>query len=94
MAPATPSASPCITTLVSFFVGGTLGVLAALKRGWLDQGISRVVDAFLAIPVLIFALMLLAVFGKSIINLDPHSGAARFDPRVSPGARHGAECRW
>jgi len=58
-----------ITTLMSFFVGGTLGVLAALKRGWFDQGVSRVVDAFLAIPVLIFALMMLAVVGKSIVNL-------------------------
>jgi peptide/nickel transport system permease protein len=58
-----------ITTLVSFMIGGTLGVLAALKRGFLDQTISRVVDAFLAIPVLIFALMLLAVFGKSIVIL-------------------------
>jgi peptide/nickel transport system permease protein len=58
-----------LTTLLSFLIGGTLGVLAALKRGWLDQGISRVVDAFLAIPVLIMALMLLAVFGRSVINL-------------------------
>ena len=58
-----------LTTLLSFAIGGTLGVLTALKRGWLDQGISRIVDAFLAIPVLIFALMLLAVFGKSIVNL-------------------------
>ncbi len=54
-----------VTTLISFCVGGSLGVLAALKRGWLDQGISRVVDAFLAIPVLIFALMMLAVMGKN-----------------------------
>jgi peptide/nickel transport system permease protein len=58
-----------VTTMLSFLIGGTLGVLTALKRGWLDQGISRVVDSFLAIPVLIFALMLLAVFGKSIFNL-------------------------
>lgn len=58
-----------LTTCLSFLIGGSLGVLAALKRGWLDQGISRVVDAFLAIPVLIFALMLLAVAGKSIANL-------------------------
>lgn len=58
-----------LTTTFSFAVGGTLGILAALKRGWLDQGVSRIVDAFLAIPVLIFALMLLAVAGKSIINL-------------------------
>jgi len=54
-----------ITTLLSFLVGGSLGVAAALQRGWLDQGVSRVVDAFLAIPVLIFALMMLAVMGKS-----------------------------
>jgi peptide/nickel transport system permease protein len=57
------------TTLLSFIIGGTLGVLTALKRGWLDQTVSRIVDAFLAIPVLIFALMLLAVFGKSVLNL-------------------------
>jgi len=58
-----------VTTLISFIVGGSLGVLTALKRGWFDQGVSRVVDAFLAIPVLVFALMLLAVFGRSIFNL-------------------------
>ncbi|MCB1379650.1 MAG: ABC transporter permease [Alphaproteobacteria bacterium] len=58
-----------VTTLLSFFVGGTLGILTALRQGWLDQGVSRLVDAFLAIPVLIFALMLLAVFGKSVLNL-------------------------
>ena len=58
-----------LTTLVSFAVGGTLGVLTALKRGWFDQGASRIVDAFLSIPVLIAALMLLAVFGKNVTNL-------------------------
>jgi peptide/nickel transport system permease protein len=58
-----------MTTLLSFFVGSTLGIIAALNRRLLDQGLSRVVDAFLAIPVLIFALMLLAVFGKNVINL-------------------------
>jgi len=53
-----------LTTLVSFVVGGTLGVLTSLVRGWFDQFVSRIIDAFLAIPVLIFSLMLLAVFGK------------------------------
>jgi peptide/nickel transport system permease protein len=57
------------TTLLSFIIGGTLGVLTALKRGWLDQTVSRIVDAFLAIPVLIFALMLLAVFRNSINDI-------------------------
>jgi peptide/nickel transport system permease protein len=46
-----------------------LGVYAAITRGWFDQVMSRVVDALMSIPVLIFALLLLAVFGKYIINL-------------------------
>ncbi len=58
-----------ITALISFIVGSTLGITAALQRGWFDQGVSRVVDAFLAIPVLIFALMMLSVVGKGIFNL-------------------------
>jgi peptide/nickel transport system permease protein len=54
-----------LTVIISFSIGGTLGVYAALTRGWVDQIISRLVDGLMSIPVLIFALMLLAVFGKS-----------------------------
>lgn len=58
-----------ITTLLSFLIGSTLGMLAALKPGLIDQGISRVVDIILAVPALIFSLILLAVFGSSVLNL-------------------------
>jgi peptide/nickel transport system permease protein len=58
-----------LTVLLSFSIGGVLGVYAAITRGWIDQIIGRLVDALMSIPVLIFALMLLAVFGKYIINL-------------------------
>lgn len=59
-----------ITTLLSFVIGGTLGVFAAIRSGgWLDQILSRLVDALMSIPTLIFALMLLAVFGKYISAL-------------------------
>jgi len=59
-----------VTTLLSFAIGGTLGVFAAIKRGgWLDQVLSRLVDALMSIPTLIFSLMLLAVFGKYISAL-------------------------
>ncbi len=54
-----------LTVIISFSIGGTLGVYAALTRGWIDQFISRLVDGLMSIPVLIFALMLLAVFGRS-----------------------------
>jgi peptide/nickel transport system permease protein len=58
-----------LTTVVAFAVGGTLGVAAALFRGWADQFIARLVDVFMAIPQLIFALLLLSIFGPSIKNL-------------------------
>ncbi|TIR01553.1 MAG: ABC transporter permease, partial [Mesorhizobium sp.] len=57
------------TTLLSFAVGVTLGLLAAMYRGWLDQILSRAVDVLMSIPSLIFALMLLSIFGSSVTNL-------------------------
>ncbi|RWE59245.1 ABC transporter permease [Mesorhizobium sp.] len=57
------------TTLLSFAVGVTLGLLAAMYRGWLDQILSRAVDVLMSIPSLIFALMLLSIFGSSITSL-------------------------
>lgn len=58
-----------LTTLLAFAVGGCLGLLAAILRGWVDQVLSRVVDIFMAIPVLIFALVLLTIFGSNVQNL-------------------------
>ncbi len=57
------------TTLLAFVLGGGLGMLAAILGGWLDQLLSRIVDVFMAIPALIFAMMLLSIFGTSVINL-------------------------
>lgn len=54
------------TTLLSFLIGGSLGLLAAIVRGWFEQLLSRAVDVLMAIPSLIFALMLLSIFGSSI----------------------------
>lgn len=58
-----------VTTCLAFGIGGTLGVLAALLRGWTDQILSRIVDVLMAIPQLIFALLLLTIFGTSIPTL-------------------------
>ena len=58
-----------LTTLLAFLLGGTMGILAAILGGWLDQLMSRIVDVFMAIPALIFAMLLLSIFGTSIINL-------------------------
>lgn len=58
-----------ITTLLSFLIGGALGLIAAINRSWLDQILSRGVDVLMSIPSLIFALMLLSIFGSSIPSL-------------------------
>lgn len=50
-----------ITTLLAFFIGGSLGFLAATLQGWLDQLLSRSVDVLMAIPSLIFALLLMTI---------------------------------
>jgi peptide/nickel transport system permease protein len=58
-----------VTTILSFAIGGSLGLLAAIARGWTDQLLSRAVDALMAIPLLIFALLLLSIFGTSMANM-------------------------
>lgn len=57
------------TTFLSFLIGGGLGLAAAISRGWVDQILSRFIDILMAIPSLIFALMLLSIFGSNVINL-------------------------
>jgi len=58
-----------VTTILAFAIGGGLGLAAAINRSWLDQLLSRGVDVLMAIPSLIFALVLLSIFGSSAINL-------------------------
>lgn len=49
------------TTVLAFVLGGTLGFLAATVGGWTDQVLSRGVDVLMAIPSLIFALLLMTI---------------------------------
>ncbi|MGD2271099.1 MAG: ABC transporter permease [Desulfobacterales bacterium] len=58
-----------ITTLLSFFLGALFGIFAATLGGWTDMGLSRVVDILMAIPMLIFALVVLSVVGTSILAM-------------------------
>ena len=57
------------TTALAFTIGMILGLAAAISRGWLDQVLSRSVDVLMAIPSLIFALVLLSIFGSTVTNL-------------------------
>lgn len=57
------------TTFLAFLIGGGFALVAAISRGWTDQILSRIVDVLMAIPSLIFALMLLSIFGSNITSL-------------------------
>lgn len=49
-------------------VGGTgLGLLAGYRRGWVDQLLMRTFDVFLALPAIIFMLVVVGAFGGSPI---------------------------
>ena len=55
-----------LTTVLTFMMGSVTGFMAATLGGWVDQLLSRVVDVLMAIPSLIFALLILTVTGTSI----------------------------
>jgi len=50
----------------AFLIGCTLGIAAAVAGGWFDLLATRVVDAVMAFPSLILALIVLSVMGTSI----------------------------
>ena len=58
-----------LTTLVAFLIGGISGIFAAVVGRWIDQVLCRTVDILMAIPLLIFAMLLLSIFGTSIPSL-------------------------
>ena len=58
-----------VTTCLAFALGGFGGLLAAALRGWVDQGLSRLIDVLMAIPSLIFALLILTIVGTSVLSL-------------------------
>jgi peptide/nickel transport system permease protein len=53
-------------TLLAMAIGAALGFTAAIAGGWIDTVLARAVDAVMAIPTLIFALVLLSALGTSM----------------------------
>ncbi len=53
-------------TIIAFLLGSLTGMIAAALGGWVDQILSRIVDVLMSIPSLIFALLILSIFGTSV----------------------------
>jgi peptide/nickel transport system permease protein len=53
---------------IGLAVGTALGLLAAARRGWVEETIMRLADFSLAFPALLSAIMLTAVYGAGMVN--------------------------
>lgn len=56
-------------TLIAMAVGVAWGFFAAAGRRAVDDGLMRLVDIVMAIPIILFALILVAAFGTSAVTL-------------------------
>ncbi len=52
-----------LATGIAFFIGAMGGLFAAIRGGWMDQFLGRVSDIIMSMPSLIFALLMLSIFG-------------------------------
>jgi peptide/nickel transport system permease protein len=55
-----------MATILASGIGTVLGILAAVLGGWADGALSRVADALISIPHLMFALLIVAALGSSL----------------------------
>jgi len=72
-----------LSTTMAFLIGTTLGLIAGYFGGWSDALIMRIVDALLAFPALLLALIFAVTVGPSfttvvlVLGLFSWSGYAR-----------------
>ena len=57
------------SVLTSLCIGGLIGLIAGLSRGWVGQAIMRGVDVLMSFPSLLLALIALYVLGPDPVNI-------------------------
>ncbi|WP_396954427.1 ABC transporter permease [Niallia sp.] len=55
--------------ILSGAIGAFLGIISGFLGGWIDAVVMRITDAFLALPSILIMLVLIGVFGPSLITL-------------------------
>lgn len=75
-----------ISALVAVLAGAVLGLVMGFYRGWVDEILSRIIEAILSLPVILLALMVVVVFGNSRIVIVL-TIAALFTPVVARTVR-------
>ena len=54
-----------LATGIAIVIGTLLGLLMGYYRGWVDEVLSRVIEAILSIPVILMAILVVFTFGRS-----------------------------
>jgi len=54
---------------VALLVGTTLGLISGYYGGWLDEIVMRLLDAMMAIPIILLYLIIMAALGASAVNV-------------------------
>ena len=55
--------------IVALFVGTTLGLLSGYHGGWVDEITMRLLDAMMAVPIILLYMIIMAALGASAINV-------------------------
>lgn len=54
---------------VALLVGTTLGLVSGYHGGWLDEIVMRLLDAMMAVPIILLFLIIMAALGASAVNV-------------------------
>ena len=59
-----------MSVTMSFIVGGTLGMVAGLVRGWFDRLVSFLFLALLSFPTLVLVILIIALIDRSVLTIS------------------------
>jgi peptide/nickel transport system permease protein len=65
-----------VATLVSVVIGALVGLIAGWFGGWADNLLMRIADVFLAFPIFILLITVVAIYGSSVLLLILFLGLA------------------
>ena len=55
--------------IVALVVGATLGLIGGYYGGWIDEIIMRLLDAMMAVPIILLYMIIMAALGASALNV-------------------------
>jgi len=58
-----------VPTILAFVISVPLGMVAGYFLGWIGEGIMRLLDVFLAFPMVLLGLAIVSVLGNGMINV-------------------------